>query len=54
MIVAYLASFTLLPALLAAANPPEEPKPLRQPALAPVDRFLKLRRILIFILLESY
>jgi hypothetical protein len=52
--VAYLASFTLLPALLAAANPPEEPKPPRQPALAPVDRFLNRRRILIFILPESY
>jgi hopanoid biosynthesis associated RND transporter like protein HpnN len=45
MIVAYLASFTLLPALLAAVNPPDEPKPLRQPALAPVDSFLKRRRI---------
>jgi len=45
MIVAYLASFTLLPALLAAVNPPEEPKPLGQPALARVDNFLKRRRI---------
>jgi hypothetical protein len=51
--VAYLASFTLLPALLAAANPPEEPKPPRQSALSPVDRFLNRRRI-IFILPESY
>jgi hypothetical protein len=47
MIVAYLASFTLLPALLAAVNPPEEPKPLGQPALAPADNFLKRRRILV-------
>ncbi|MGB8897823.1 MAG: MMPL family transporter, partial [Methylocella sp.] len=47
MIVAYLASFTLLPALLAAVNPPDEPKPLRQPALAPADNFLKRRRILV-------
>jgi hopanoid biosynthesis associated RND transporter like protein HpnN len=47
MIVAYLASFTLLPALLAAVNPPEEPKPLGQPALVPVDRFLNRRRILV-------
>lgn len=28
MIVAYLASFTLLPALLEAVNPPDEPKVL--------------------------
>jgi len=47
MIVAYLASFTLLPALLAAVNPPEEPRPLGQPALAPADNFLKRRRILV-------
>jgi hopanoid biosynthesis associated RND transporter like protein HpnN len=47
MIIAYLASFTLLPALLAAVSPPEEPKPLGQPALAPVDNFLKRRRILV-------
>ncbi|MGB6174873.1 MAG: MMPL family transporter [Methylocella sp.] len=47
MIIAYVASFTLLPALLAAVSPPEEPKPLGQPALAPVDNFLKRRRILV-------
>ncbi|MGH6837520.1 MAG: MMPL family transporter [Methylocella sp.] len=45
MIVAYLASFTLLPALIAAVNPPGEPKPLGQPALARVDNFLKRRRM---------
>ena len=50
MIVAYLASFTLLPALLAAVNPPEEPKPLGQPALAPADNFLKRRRLLVIAL----
>ena len=47
MVVAYLASFTLLPALLEAVNPPNEPKPLKQPALAPADHFLKRRRILV-------
>ncbi len=47
MIIVYLASFTLLPALITVVRPPEEPKPLRQPALAPVDNFLKRRRILV-------
>ena len=45
MIVAFLASFTLLPALIAAVKPPHESKPLRQPALAPIDHFLKRHRI---------
>ena len=36
MIVAYLGSFTLLPALLKAINPPDEPKVLGQPALAAI------------------
>jgi hopanoid biosynthesis associated RND transporter like protein HpnN len=47
MIVAYLANFTLLPALLEAVNPPDEPKPLAQPALAPADNFLKRHRVLV-------
>jgi hypothetical protein len=47
MIVAYLASFTLLPALLKAVNPPDEPKVLGQPALAPADNFLKRHRVLV-------
>ena len=47
MIVAYLARFTLLPALLEAVNPPNEPKPLSQPALAPADNFLKRHRVLV-------
>ena len=45
MIVAFLASFTLLPALIAAVKPPHKSKPLRQPALAPIDHFLKRHRI---------
>ena len=37
----YLVSFTLLPALIEAVKPPDEPKPLSQPVLAPADNFLK-------------
>ena len=44
MIVAYVASLTLLPALIALVNPPGEPRTLRQPALATVDSFLKRHR----------
>jgi uncharacterized protein len=50
MIVAYLATFTLLPALIAAVNPPDEPEPLGQPALAAADDFLRRRRILVIAL----
>jgi uncharacterized protein len=45
--VAFLASITLLPALLAVMPPPEEPRSLRLPALAPVDNWLKRQRFLI-------
>jgi hopanoid biosynthesis associated RND transporter like protein HpnN len=44
MIVAYLASMTLLPALLGAWRLPPEPKPLGYAGLAPVDRFLRRYR----------
>lgn len=47
MVVAYITSFTLLVALVMAFKPPAEPKPLRQPALAPVDHFLRRHRILV-------
>ena len=47
MIVAYLVSFTLLPALIKAVKPPDEPKPLSQPVLAPADNFLKQHRVLV-------
>ena len=47
MIVAYLGSLTLLPALLEVVNPPNEPKPLGQPALAPADNFLKRHRVVV-------
>jgi uncharacterized protein len=41
MVVAYVASLTLLPALLQVVHPPPEPRPLGYAALAPVDRFLQ-------------
>jgi uncharacterized protein len=44
MVVAYLSSLTLLPALIRAFNPPAEPKPLNLPALAPADAVLKRHR----------
>lgn len=44
MIVAFASTFTLLPALVKALNPPMEPRAIAQPRLAPVDRLLKRRR----------
>ena len=44
MVVAYLSSLTLLPALVRAVAPPREQKPLTLPAMAPVDAFLKRHR----------
>src|SRR5271165_3021847 len=40
MIVAYLTSVTLLPALLTVLKPPPEPYPIGIPILAPADRFM--------------
>lgn len=45
MIIAFITSVTLLPALLVIANPPGEPEPLGYAALAPVDRFLERFRV---------
>ena len=45
MVVAYVSSLTLLPALIRAVNPPPEPKPLTFAALAPADAFLKRHRV---------
>jgi hopanoid biosynthesis associated RND transporter like protein HpnN len=50
MIIAFLASVTLLPALLKLLNPPGEPIPLGYKALAPVDRFMERHRIAIIVL----
>ena len=47
MIVAYLTSITLLPALLRVLNPPGEKEPLGFRALAPIDRFTERHRVAI-------
>lgn len=49
MVVAYVSSLTLLPALIRAVNPPDEPKPLNLPALAPADAFLKRHRVAVIV-----
>jgi hopanoid biosynthesis associated RND transporter like protein HpnN len=45
MVIAFLTSITLLPALLRVFNPPGEPEPLGYAALAPVDKFLEDHRV---------
>jgi hopanoid biosynthesis associated RND transporter like protein HpnN len=49
MVVAYVSSLTLLPALIRAVNPPPEPKPLTLGAMAPADAFLKRHRIAVIV-----
>ncbi len=49
MLIAFLTSITLLPALLGLLNPPSEPVPLGYAALAPVDGFLERHRMAILI-----
>jgi hopanoid biosynthesis associated RND transporter like protein HpnN len=49
MIVAFLASITVIPALLAVLRPPGEPAEMGFKTLAPVDRFMERRRIPIII-----
>jgi hopanoid biosynthesis associated RND transporter like protein HpnN len=49
MIIAFLTSITLLPALLMVLKPPGEPRPMGFAALAPVDRFVERRRIPIIV-----
>ena len=44
MLIAYLATFLLLPALMSVVNPPDEPKRINQPWLAATDHFLRRRR----------
>ena len=44
MVVAYVLSLTLLPALIAVFKSPPEPRPLTLSALAPADAFLKRHR----------
>ena len=50
MVVAFITSITLLPALLMVFNPPGEREPLGYAALAPVDRFMEKYRIPILVL----
>jgi uncharacterized protein len=47
MLVAYLTSISLLPALLTVLNPPGEREPLGFAFLAPIDRFMERHRIAI-------
>jgi uncharacterized protein len=45
MLIAYLTSITLLPALITVLNPPGEPEAVGYRLLAPVDRFLQRQRL---------
>jgi hopanoid biosynthesis associated RND transporter like protein HpnN len=45
MIIAYLTSITLLPALITVMNPEGEPEPVGYASLAPADEFLQRHRI---------
>ena len=49
MIIAFLVSITLMPALLRVFDPPGENEPLGYRSLAPVDRFLDRHRIAILV-----
>ena len=49
MLIAFLTSITLLPALLSRLKPPSEPDHLGYSALAPVDGFLERHRMPILI-----
>ena len=50
MIVAYLGSITLLPALISLLKPPGEPEPVGFSVLAPIDAFTERHRIPIIII----
>jgi len=47
MLIAFVSSITVLPALLKLLNPPGEKEPVGYAFLAPVDRFLEDHRVLI-------
>src|SRR6202007_1235189 len=49
MIVAYVMSIVLLPALLKVLNPPGEKEAVGWRALAPIDRFTERHRVPIFV-----
>lgn len=50
MVIAFLTSITVLPALLKLLNPPGEIEPLGYAMLAPVDRFLERHRIPVIVI----
>jgi hopanoid biosynthesis associated RND transporter like protein HpnN len=50
MMIAFVTSVTLLPALISLFNPPGEPHPLGYSFLAPVDRFMERHRIAIVVI----
>jgi hopanoid biosynthesis associated RND transporter like protein HpnN len=45
MLIAYVTSVTLLPALITVLNPTGEAEPIGYSALAPIDRFLQVHRV---------
>jgi uncharacterized protein len=47
MIIALIASLTVLPALLRMLNPPGEPRPLGYAFLCPLERFMERKRVAI-------
>ncbi len=49
MIIAFITSITVLPALLRLLNPPAEPHPLGYAFMAPVDHFLERHRMAVLI-----
>jgi hopanoid biosynthesis associated RND transporter like protein HpnN len=49
MLVAFLSSITVLPALLSLLNPPGEKEPVGYAFLAPVDHFLEKYRVIIIV-----
>lgn len=49
MMIAFVTSITVLPALLKVLNPPGEPEPLGYNALAPIDRFTERYRTQIIV-----
>jgi uncharacterized protein len=49
MLIAFIISITLLPAMLKIFNPPGEPHSMGFTALAPIDRFLERRRVLVIV-----
>jgi hypothetical protein len=50
MIVAFIMSITVLPALLRLLNPPAEPYPLGYAFLSPLDRFLERHRVSVLVI----